>query len=59
MMSHLSAKQLNNIESHDSWLRLWRVCLDEDDARYTCGKCGFETNSSDIFELHKKDCPRV
>jgi hypothetical protein len=27
--------------------------------RAVCQKCGFETNSPEIFALHKKNCPRV
>lgn len=30
----------------------------ETDSGYTCEKCGFETNSQDLFVLHKKNCAR-
>jgi len=30
-----------------------------DSERKLCKKCGFETNSEEIFALHKKNCPKV
>ena len=33
--------------------------LDTDTGRQVCKKCGFETNSEETFELHKKNCPRI
>jgi len=37
----------------------WHVLSDTDAKRQVCKKCGFETNSEEIYELHEKNCPRV
>jgi len=32
---------------------------DKETERLVCKRCGFETNSNEIFTLHQKDCPRI
>ena len=33
--------------------------FEKEGQRLVCEKCGFETNSQEIFALHKKNCPRI
>lgn len=33
--------------------------FEKEGQRLVCEKCGFETNSQEIFVLHKKNCPRI
>ncbi len=33
--------------------------LSEESKRFICEKCGFETNSEEIFRVYKKNCPKV
>jgi len=33
--------------------------FEKEGQKFVCEKCGFETNSAEIFPLHKKNCPRI
>jgi hypothetical protein len=33
--------------------------FEKEGQRLVCDKCGFETNSQEIFALHRKNCPRI